>query len=159
MNASKRFQRGFGVIAAIVVLVILSTLAAAIVALSTTQSMTLSQDILAARATQTARAGTEWGLFQAFSNAAAWNGASCNTGTQLAPVSATLDTSAVNGFQATVTCWSAVYNEGESAPKVSKTIRIYRILSVACPAAPCPQNGAGTTASNYVERRREAVGI
>lgn len=154
-----RLQGGFGVIAAIVVLVLLSTLAAAIVALSNTQSITLSQDILSARAMQTARAGTEWGLYQAFSNASAWGGASCNTGTQGIPVTATVDTAALNGFQATVSCWSAVYNEGETSPGVPKTVRVYQITSVACPAAPCPQTGATTTGPGYIERRRAAVGI
>lgn len=151
--------RGFGVIAAIVVLVLLSALAAAIVSLSTTQSTTLSQDILSARAMQTAHAGTEWGLYQAFNGASAWSGASCNSGTQSSPVTATVDTSALNGFQATVTCWSSTYNEGESAPGVSKTVRVYQIKSVACPAAPCPRTGATAAAPGYIERSRFAVGI
>ena len=159
MRLKLRSEHGFGMIAAIVVLVILSSLAAAIVALSTTQSLVLTQDVLSARATQSARAGTEWGLFQAFSNANAWGGASCDNGTQVAPVTATLDTLAINGFQATVTCWSVRYPEGEMTPGVPRNVRIYHILSVACPAAPCPQTGAATAATSYVERRREAIGI
>lgn len=158
-NATSNLQRGFGMIAAIVILVLLSALAAAIVALSNTQSLTVSQDILSARAMQTARAGTEWGLYQAFGNASAWGGASCNSGTQGSPVTTTVDTSALNGFQATVSCWSAVYNEGESSPGVPKTVRVYQITAVACPAAPCPQTGAATAGPGYVERRRAAVGI
>jgi MSHA biogenesis protein MshP len=141
-----KLQKGFGMIAAIVVLV----------ALSSTQSLVLSQDVLSARAMQTARAGTEWGLYQAFSNAAAWGGASCNAG---GPVSATLDIKAITGFQATVTCRSSAYNEGETAPNISNVIRIYRIESVACPAAPCPQTGPGAAATSYIERRREVIGI
>jgi MSHA biogenesis protein MshP len=156
-----RRQRGFGVIAAIVVLVILATLAAAIVALSTTQSSILAQDILSARAVQSARAGTEWGLFQAFSNANVWNGgtASCNTGTEALPVTATVDTSAVNGMQATVTCWSRRYSEGEESMGVSAFVRLYQVSSVACPNAPCPQTGPEIARANYVERRREAIGM
>ena len=151
-----KLQKGFGMIAAIVVLVMLASLAAAITALSSAQSLVLSQDVLSARAMQTARAGTEWGLYQAFSNASAWGGASCNTG---GAVSATLDVKAITGFQATVTCRSSAYNEGETAQGVSKVIRIYRIESVACPAAPCPQTGSGVTAASYIERRREVIGI
>lgn len=153
-------QSGFGAIAAIVVLVMLSALAAAIVSLSATQSATVALDVLSARATQTARAGTEWGLFQAFSGGNGWSGgASCIGATAAAPVSATVDTSAINGFQATVTCWSVTYNEGETSPGVSRVVRVYQITSVACPAAPCPQMGAATAGPNYVERRRAAVGI
>lgn len=156
-----RRQGGFGVIAAIVVLVILATLAAAIVSLSTTQSSVLAQDVLSARAVQTARAGTEWGLFQAFSNASVWNGgtASCDAGTEANPVSATVDTSAVNGMQATVTCWSRRYSEGEMSMGVSAFVRLYQLTSVACPNAPCPQIGPDIARASYVERRREAIGM
>lgn len=159
MKRNMTLQAGFGVIAAIVVLVILSTLAAAIVALSSAQSTVLAQDVLSARATQTAHAGTEWGLFQAFANANVWGGASCNNATEVAPVTATVNTLAINGFQATVTCWSRQYNEGETTPGVARTVRVYQITSVACPAAPCPQAGAATAAPGYAERRREVVGI
>lgn len=159
-----RRQRGFGVIAAIVVLVILATLSAAIVALSSTQSQNLSQDILSARAEQAARAGVEWGLYRAFSDATAWNGdtvrCSAASATEAAPVTATVNLAAVNGFQATVRCWSKGYGEGETAPNVSKTIRLYQITSIACPVGgDCPRTGANTASMTYVERRREAAGI
>lgn len=159
MKRLSRVQTGFGVIAAIVVLVMLSALAAAIVAMSSTQSVVLAQDALSARAAQTAHAGTEWGLAQAFANANAWSGASCNSATEAAPVSATVDTSAINGFQATVNCWSYVYREGETSPGTAKQVRVYQLTSVACPAAPCPQAGPATAAAGYVERRREAVAV
>jgi MSHA biogenesis protein MshP len=55
-------QRGFGVIAAIVILVILAGLAGFIVSISTTQSITFAQDVQGARAYQAARAGVEWGI-------------------------------------------------------------------------------------------------
>ena len=154
-----RQQRGFGVIAAIVVLVIMAALAAAIVALSTTQSSVLAQDVLSARAAQSARAGTEWGLFQAFSNANAWGGVSCNTANETAPVTATVDTSAINGLAVTVTCWSRTYREGETSLNVSRVVRVYQITAVACPAAPCPNVDAAVARANYVERRREVSGM
>lgn len=66
-------QRGFGVIAAIVILVILAGLGAFVVSISTTQSITFAQDIQGARAYQAARAGLEWGISR-------WlNGASCSS--------------------------------------------------------------------------------
>ena len=159
MKAVFRGQRGFGVIAAIVVLVMLSALAAAIVAMSSTQGAVLAQDALSARAEQTAHAGTEWGLAQAVANANVWGGSSCNNGSEASPVSATVDTSAINGFQATVTCWSYVYREGETSPGTARQVRVYQLTSIACPAAPCPQAGAATAAVGYAERRREAVAV
>lgn len=55
-------QRGFGVIAAIAILVILAGLAGFVVSISTTQAITFAQDIQGARAYLAARAGVEWGI-------------------------------------------------------------------------------------------------
>jgi MSHA biogenesis protein MshP len=161
-----RLQKGFGMIAAIVVLVMLATLAAAIVALSTAQNKVLVQDILSARAMQAARAGTEWGLSQAFSNAGAWGGVSCDSTSPPIPpaspstVSATL--SNINGFQVVVSCWSAPYKEGDKTPATAdyNCLRVYHIYAVACPvaAASCPEVGVGASSDSYVERRREVIG-
>jgi len=159
-------QGGFAVISVIVIVVILAVLAGGLLALSTTQSSVLSQDIQSARADQTARAGVQWGLRQAFLNANVWGAAgnaSCNNAPFAAPVAATIPMAAVNGFQVTVSCGSALYNEGETgnpAPNNNRQVRVYQIMAIACPFAPapaaCPRADAAAT---YVERRREAVGI
>lgn len=140
-------QRGFGAIMAIVVLVILAGLAAAMLRFSTVQQMTSAQDVLSARAWAAAGAGTEWGLFQAFRNG--WCDAASPT--------QTLDLTATNGFRVTVTCSSRLFNEGESAPGVTATVRVYTVDAVACNAAViCPDNTLATSAT-YVERRRRVV--
>ena len=59
-------QHGFGAIAAVLVLVLLAALAAAVVRLANTQQVGAAQEYNAARAAQAARAGIEWGLYQAF---------------------------------------------------------------------------------------------
>lgn len=153
-------QHGFGAIAAIVILVILAVLASAIISVGTTQQMTSAQDIMSARAWQAARAGNEWGLYQALKGD--WNeGAAsdlCPAAGVLgqgAPVSQTLDLTADTGFYVTVTgdCWR--YNEGETTPGTAKTVRIYRIKTVACPLATCPASDAAAVAgAGYVERTR-----
>jgi MSHA biogenesis protein MshP len=143
-------QRGFGAIMAIVILVILASLAVAIVKFGSVQQVSSAQDILSARAWQTAKAGNEWGLYQALQPAGIWN--VCAAATQ------TLDLSAATGFWVTVTCNSTVYNEGETcSPGCAQTqIRIFRIDAVACNSAGgCP--AAITTAPNYVERMREVI--
>ncbi len=58
-------QSGFGAIAAIMILVMLAALAAALTRLGSTQQLTSAQDTLSARAWQAAKAGNEWGLYQA----------------------------------------------------------------------------------------------
>jgi MSHA biogenesis protein MshP len=146
-----RRQAGFGVIAAIVILVILASLAAAIVKFGFVEQMSSAQDTLTARATSAARAGNEWGLHQALKGG--W--AAC------AGVVQTLDLTVDTGFQVTVTCNSILYNEGESAPGTARTVRVYSIDAVACnmplAAEPkCPNNGAAASPA-YVERRRQVT--
>lgn len=147
-------QRGFGVIAAIVILVILAVLAAAIVSLGSTQQMTSAQDVMSAKAWQAARAGNEWGLYKALQGQD-WIGpaTTCDTGSR----TSTLDLAADTGFRVTVYCDSWLYNEGESVPGSAKTVRIYRIKAVACPAASCPATDASVAGAGYVERTRSVI--
>jgi MSHA biogenesis protein MshP len=137
--------RGFGAIAAIVVLVVLATLAAAIVRVGHAAQMGSAQDVLGARAWAAARAGTEWGLFQAFKGG--WS--AC------AGASQTLDLRSEAGVWVTVTCRSTAYNEGESAPGTAQTVRLYTIDAVACNGtSACPDN-ARAVQPGYIERRRQ----
>lgn len=141
--------RGLGVIAALVVLVLLSTLAAAVVRLTWTQQTTLAQDIDSARAFQGAYAGTQWGMYQALKGS--WS--TC------AGASQTLDLRSSMGVRVTVSCTSDLYNEGETTAGTGTplTVRLYTITAVACngAAATCPDN-ASVTRPNYVERMRVA---
>jgi len=147
-------QAGFGAILAIVVLVILAALAAAIVKFGTTQALTSAQDIESARAWQAAKAGTEWGLFQALQAGGIWQTtAQCNGTSQ------TLDLSAATGFRVTVTCQAADFNEGQQLAGITLSplaVRTYTITAVACNSTVCPDSTAAVT-SGYVERMREVV--
>ncbi|KRB84602.1 hypothetical protein [Noviherbaspirillum sp. Root189] len=145
-------QKGFGAIAAIVVLVILAALAGAIVKFGTAQQLGSAQDIESARAWQAAKAGTDWGLFQIFQPAGIWRTAgNCNAAVQ------TLDLTAANGFRVTVRC-TATNNfvEGETAAGTPQSVRGYRVEAIACNSSVCPDNNAATTAS-YVERARQVI--
>jgi MSHA biogenesis protein MshP len=142
-----RRTRGLGVVAALLVLVMLSTLAAAIVRLTWTQQTTLAQDIDSARAAQAAYAGAQWGMYQALRGS--WS--TC------AGLSQTLDLRSTMGSRVTVTCNSQTYNEGELADGsgAPQSVRIYTIAATACngAAATCPDN-ASVSRPNYVERMR-----
>lgn len=156
-------QQGFGAIAAIVILVILAVLAAAITSIGSAQQIGSAQDVMSARTWQAARAGNEWGLYQALRATGTWTeGAAsdlCPAASALGhgtPVSQTL-TAVDAGINVTVTgdCWR--YNEGESVPGTPQTVRIYSIKAVACPVATCPAAGADLAAvagAGYVERTR-----
>lgn len=142
---TQRAQRGLGAVAAILVLVSLAALAAAILRLSTAQQIGTVQELGAARASQAARAGLEWGLYQAFHGS--W--------TTCAGASQTLDLSADFGLRVTVSCSSSLYNEGESdtTPGTPQSVRVFSIEAVACNSTgSCPDNTRATGPA-YVERR------
>lgn len=135
-----RRQRGLGAIAAIVIIVILAGMAAAIVATGNTQQMSSAQDILSARAWQAARAGNEWGLYQALRNN------SCVAQSEISSLEAE------SGMHVTVYCSQNSFNEGGT------TRRFYRIRAVACPASTCPSTDGNVIAgAGYVERTRVVV--
>jgi len=137
-------QRGFAYLAAVLILVALGGLSLAITRLSSTQQATAAMDVEQAYALQTARAGTEWGMYMAVVNNA------CPAAKQ------TLDFRSVNGFSVTVTCTLTQVNEGESSAGVAQTKNNFTLDAVACHAATCPD--ASKVANwDYVERRRVAT--
>lgn len=135
---------GFGLIAVLVILVMLAGMAAAIVSISTSQQRNSALDVQAARAWQAARAGNEWGLFQAL------RAGSCVAST-------TLNLTATTGFNVTVSCAPYTYNEGEISPGVPQPVTFFRIRSVACPSSTCPGTAAEVASPSYVERTREVL--
>lgn len=142
-----RRQRGFGIIAAIAVLVILSSIAGAMVYFSANQSMAMAKDVMSAKAWQAARAGNEWGLNEALRGS--W--------TTCAGTTRTLDLQAEAGVNVTVSCNSTLFQEGQDDAGVSKPLRVFEISAVACPAASCPAVDVSATGIAYVERSRVVI--
>ena len=154
-------QKGFGAIAAIVLLVIMAAMAGAIVSFSSTQQQTSAQDVLSAKAWMAARAGTEYGLYRALQGD--WS--SCSGASE--PLNLTADM----GLWVTVSCDSQVFNEGqEDCPSGSsdpsctgggttknRSLRVYDIRAVACSVSSCPGTGAVVSGPFYVERTRQVV--
>lgn len=152
-RSNPRASAGFGAIAAIFVLVVLASLAAAIVRIGQSTQTGSAQDILGARAWAAARAGTEWGLYQALKGS--WT--TCSGASQ------TLDLRADTGVRVTVRCSSTVYNEGETDAGATQTVRLYTIDAVACnttstSASACPDN-ARAVQPGYIERRRQVQAV
>ncbi|RZL09483.1 MAG: MSHA biogenesis protein MshP [Rubrivivax sp.] len=137
-------SRGLGALAAIVVLVMLSALAAAVVRLGWSSQSGIAQDVTSARALRAANAGIEWGLYQAFKGS--W--------TACAGSSSTLDLRTDTGMWVTVSCNSQTYNEGQTQAGTTATVTVYSIEAVACNGtSSCPDN-ARATGPYYAERRR-----
>ncbi|MFM2053862.1 MAG: hypothetical protein RL456_1899 [Pseudomonadota bacterium] len=141
-----RRPRGLGAIAAIVVLVVLAALAAAIVRLGVVAQAGTAREVLGARAWAAARAGSEWGLHQAFKGG--WRACADET--------RTLDLgAAADGLRVTVRCRSRTTREGLADDGSVRTLRLYTIDAVACNGATaCPDDDRATR-PGYIERRRQ----
>lgn len=141
---SKR-PSGFALVAAVILLVALATLGITVSRLTSAQNTSAAEDAMQAYALQAARAGTEWGLYQALQN-----GACASTQTLALPTG-------TGGFAVTVTCDVSQRNEGVQSDGITvRVINIYRISAIACNSANCP-DAAKVGQSGYVERRRVAT--
>jgi len=141
----RRAERGLGAVAAIALLVLLASAAAALLRLGQSSQAALAQDLQGERASLAARAGIDWGLYQALKGS--W--------TTCAGASQTLDLVADTGMRVTVSCSSSSFNEGESVPGTPQVLRVYTLDAVACNASAACPDAAAATGAVYVERRRQ----
>lgn len=167
-------SRGFSIVTAIFLLVILAALGAFMLNVSSGQHLALAKDVDGSRAVQAARLGAEWGAYQVLRNPSgtfisdAANG--CNqklyhsattanaTHTTTLGALAFQDLSGLDGlpgFTVTVRCGSGgaanVYSEAGAS------FRVYQIVATACnrpdlasATGGCPNSSAG---ENYIERQ------
>ncbi len=147
--------RGFAIVSAIFILVVLAALGAFIVNISSSQQIGSALDVQGVRAYHAARAGIEWGLYQVQSTPA-YNfsygnvpplevGKANPNDRSCANVSPNPSSFDVFGFSVTVSC--AAHDDGATGGPT-----IYMITSTAClPAGSiCPNASPG---SLYIERR------
>ena len=127
-------QRGFSLVTAIFILVVLAALGAAMVTFSSVQHNTVAMDIQSVRAYQAARAGIEWGAYEALKVP----GFNC-TGT---PFTLTFPGTNLAGFTTTVDCALTDHTEG------ANTVTLFVLTSSAA-------YGVANT-SDYVARQVSA---
>jgi MSHA biogenesis protein MshP len=140
-----RRQRGFLIIAAVFLLVVLAGLVAYLMTVSTTSQAASAADQNSAKAYQAARAGAEWGAYQLLRTTGTFK-TTCDGVGATATHNLTF-ASGLSAFTATVTCTRVTLTEGAAS------VKAYRLVSNACNspnAGACPNNA--TTASTYVER-------
>ena len=131
MNAlPPRRQRGFALVVAIFLLVVLASLGVYIVKISGVQHATVNIALLGSRAFEAARTGIEWGAFQALDSGA------CTTTTL------SLTEGGLTGFDVDVTCSSSAHTESGNA---------YTLFLIDVEA----RNGVYGT-PDYVSRRMQA---
>lgn len=136
-NAGK-IQRGFSIVSAIFLLVVLAGLGAAMLTFSNAQHTSSTQDMQGTRAYYAAQAGIEWGVFKLVNPPAA-----CFAG----PISFVPPAPTLSAFTVTVTC-EAFTTSG---------VTIYRVQSTACnqPAGgSCPGTPSGIS---YIERQLQVT--
>lgn len=139
MTMMKKRARGFTLVSAIFLLVVIAALGAFAVTVSTTQHQTSAMDVQGARAYQAARAGIEWGAFQVLRGGAF--AGTCEAGPANQLLGALPGTLA--GFAVAVECTHV------SATEDDRTVQMYRITSTATQGAPAT--------ANYVERQLSAT--
>jgi MSHA biogenesis protein MshP len=127
-RCKKKGSRGFSLISAIFLLVVIAALGTFAVTLSTSQQQSAALDVMGSRAYQAARAGIEWGAYQALQNN------SCTNTTTLPALPNTLAT-----FSVTVVCTSS------AASEAGATVTMYQLFSTAKQGTPATPN--------YVERQ------
>ena len=129
-----RAVRGFAAVVAIFILVALAVLGTALVTIFSGQQRSSAFDSLGIRAYQAARAGIEFGAYQALHNNACANTSFALPGT-------------LAGFTVSVQCASTAHSE------LATSTTMYRITATACNRASCPANADAT----YVERELRVV--
>lgn len=103
-------QRGFSIVMAIFILVVLSLLGGYMVKLSGVQHATSTNVLQGLRSYQGARSGIEWAIGRISA------GGVCSDIISASPLSFT----GINGFSVSLTCTSQVYSEGTDNPVVFK---------------------------------------
>jgi MSHA biogenesis protein MshP len=145
-------QRGFSIVTAIFLIVVLAALGSCIVQVVTQQQASSVLDVSGSRAYQAARAGIEWGAHQVLDPNNTLNAGTCSPLVMPACPASPTTLPALAGslslFTVTVTCTATPATEG------NRDIRVFEVVSTACNQSPCP-NPAPT--AGYVERRLTAT--
>jgi MSHA biogenesis protein MshP len=115
-----RGQRGFTLVTAIFIIVILATVMGYMVSLSGTQRATSLLALQGARAYEGARSGIEWGIQQAFTTPGTMCSAAPGSTTSFA-----LSGPGLTGFSVTVTCDFTQHTEK------STTVSVYHLVALA----------------------------
>ena len=152
---SPETQKGFSLVAAIFLLVVLALLGALIASVTGMQQASGQLDLVGVRAYHSARAGLEWGASQVLDpnntlnagSCAVINMPSCPASPQPLPALG----GSLSGFTVTMTCaQTADTTEG------NRNVRVFQVVATACnepSGGSCPNPAPS---SSYVERQLQA---
>jgi MSHA biogenesis protein MshP len=149
-----RGQRGFSIVTAIFLIVILAALGVFIVSVTGLQQSSSRLDVQGVHAYQAARAGVEWAAYQALDPNNNQPGIGGTDNLPACPAATTTLTGlagSLSAFSVTVTCSD---NVGAGVTEGNRKIATYAIVSTACNQSPCPNPAPAT---GYVERQLRAT--
>jgi MSHA biogenesis protein MshP len=126
-------QRGFSLVTAIFLLVVLGALGTMMMTFFSAQQQSSALDVVGVRAYQAARAGIEWGAFQVL-----------QSGVGCAPSSTVALGGKLAPFNVTVACQASAYSEAAA------TVTVYQLTSTA-------KYGGSPGQADYVERVIDAT--
>lgn len=132
-------QRGVTIVTAIFLVTVLALLGAFVVSVAGFQQKSSQLDVNGARAYQAARAGIEWGAYQAL------RGANVPPAACFGTTNLTFAGTSLGAFTTNVTCTRTTHTE------LATTVTIDQITSISCNAPPCPNAAPGI--ADYVERK------
>lgn len=146
----RRPQKGFAIMSAIFILVVLASLGAYVMTIGSAQHIGSALDIEGSRTLQAARAGMDWAIARVVNAPTAFGAGNCRTGT----VSVNLTTgaggdfAAMSGYTVSVTCSGTAFTDGAGS------LYSYALTATACnqpSGGSCPNTAS--IGANYVERR------
>lgn len=144
-----RAQRGFALVTAVFLLVVLAGLGTAMGAFFVAQQQSSALDVVGTRAYHAARAGVEWGVYQVIQ--ANLVGGTYAAACQAAPVTESVPLAGtLSLFSVAVTCSASRFDEGERTVAGGNPLWLYRITATAV-----TPGAAGDSA--YVERQVTAI--
>lgn len=138
-------QRGFSIVTAIFLLVVLAGLGVGMLTFSAAQHQSSAMDVLGSRAYQASRAGIEWGAYQVLQASNAAYATACRAGATNNVMGAGSLAGTLGGFSVTVGCTASAHSDVSAT---TGTVWVYQLNSVAT------QGAAGGT--DYVERQTQA---
>jgi MSHA biogenesis protein MshP len=144
---------GLALVTAIFLLVVLAGLGVAVVSLTTSQQASSIQDLQGGRAYQAAKAGLEWGLYQALQSGGGTPAANLNCANAANSYSFAMPAgTSLSAFTVTVTCTAAAAALGDGTAN-DPTAGHFRLTATACnqptAANACPNPAPG---NDYVQR-------
>ena len=140
MKCNAKLQRGFSLITAIFLLVVLGTLGTMMVTFFVAQQQSSALDVMGSRAYQAARAGIEWAAYNVASQPVGTQWAGCANINPLFAPGPTQLAGTLSPFTVALTCNSTSYDEGGPLP-----IWVYDLASSAV-------SGGAPGNPDYVER-------